>query len=109
MESLFNDQNYVATYIDPYTISQQLFKLAGSIQNTDLSGKMSLYGIFTPWYIQCGPYKVNGGKQPYSQRYLLRQLINDADSCFQLEHPGAQLRYGYETCLLLRKLDAYKE
>jgi hypothetical protein len=52
------------------------------------------------WYIQHGACKLNGGKQPTSQRYLLRQLIADADSCINLEKPGAQLRFGHETVLL---------
>jgi hypothetical protein len=52
------------------------------------------------WYIQHGACKLNGGNQPYSQRYLLRQLIADADSCIQLDKPGAQLRFGHDTVLL---------
>jgi hypothetical protein len=51
------------------------------------------------WYIQHGACKLNGGRQPYSQRYLLKKLITDADSCIQLEKPGAQLRFGHETVL----------
>ena len=30
----------------------------------------------------------------------MRQLIADADSCIQLDKPGAQLRFGHETVLL---------
>ena len=52
------------------------------------------------WYIQYGACKLNGGRQPYSQRHLLRKLIADADSCIRLESPGAQLRFGHETVLL---------
>ena len=50
--------------------------------------------------IQHGACKLNGGRQPYSQRYLLRQIIADADSCIRLDRPGAQLRFGHETVLL---------
>ena len=52
------------------------------------------------WYIMYGPSLLNGGCQPYTQRYLLRRIIADADSCLNLEHPGATLRYGHETVLL---------
>ena len=52
------------------------------------------------WYIQHGACKLNGEKQPTSQRFLLRRLIADADSCISLEKPGAQLRFGHETVLL---------
>lgn len=52
------------------------------------------------WYIQHGACKLNGGKQPTSQRYLLRQIIADADSCLRLPNPGVQLRFGHETVIL---------
>ena len=52
------------------------------------------------WYIQHGACKLNGGRQPYTQRHLLRQLIADADSCIRLDRPGAQLRFGHETVIL---------
>ena len=48
MESLFNDQNYVTINVDPYILSQQLFRLAGSIQHTELAGRITLYDLFTP-------------------------------------------------------------
>ena len=50
--------------------------------------------------MQYGPSLLNGGKQPYTQRYLLRHMIQDADSCLRLPRPGAQLRFGHETVLL---------
>jgi hypothetical protein len=52
------------------------------------------------WYLQHGACKLNGGNQPYTQRYLLKQMIADADSCIKLPDPGAQLRFGHETVLL---------
>ena len=51
--------------------------------------------------------------QPYSQRNLLRNIIEQADSCIRLKHPGATLRYGHDTmvtpltCLL--DLNGYGE
>lgn len=41
------------------------------------------------------PY--TGNVQPYSQRNLLRDIIEKADSCIALPHPGATLRYGHDT------------
>jgi hypothetical protein len=52
------------------------------------------------WYIQHGACKLNGGRQPYSQRHLLRRIIADADSCLRLDKPGVQMRFGHETVLL---------
>ena len=54
---------------------------------------------------------MNGGKQPYSQRNLLRKIIEEADSCIRLDCPGATLRFGHETMVLpltcLMELDNY--
>lgn len=113
MASLFSDLDYVARHVDAAALSRQLFRLAGSLQHTDLEGKVRLYDLFTreevwrhwrrqnAWnYINYGACKLNGGRQPSSQRYLLRQLIADADSCIRLDRPGAQLRFGHETVLL---------
>ena len=113
MESLFNDQDYVTIRIDPYKISQQLFKLAGSIQHTDLAGKITLYDIFTPeeihrhwrknnaWnYINYGAFKLNGGRQPYLQRGVLRNMIHMGDSVMKRINPIAHIRYTNERVVL---------
>ena len=52
------------------------------------------------WYINYGPSPLNNGIAPYSQRNLLRVMIAEADSCLQLPHPGATLRYGHEVCVM---------
>ena len=113
MESLFSDQNYVVTQVDPYRISQQLFRLAGSIQNTDLAGKVTLYDIFTPeeiyrhwrknnaWnYINYGACKLNGARQPYLQRTVLRNMIHMGDSMLKRYAPLAHVRYTNERVLM---------
>jgi hypothetical protein len=113
MESLFNDQNYVAKYISPYTLSQQLFKLAGSIQNTDLTKKTTLYDIFTTeeihrhwrknnaWnYINYGACKLNGARQPYLQRAVLRNMMHMGDSVLKRYAPMAHVRYTNERVLM---------
>ena len=77
MGALFNDQNYVITYIDPDELSKQLFILASDVQHTDIAGVVTLYDIFTPqelhrqwrrqnaWhYINYGGCTLNGGYQP---------------------------------------------
>ena len=57
------------------------------------------------------PY--TGNEQPFSQRNLLREIIEKADSCIALQHPGATLRFGHDTmvtpltCLL--NLNGYGE
>ena len=113
MESLFNDPNYVVTNIDPHELSQQLFRLAGSIQNTDLSGKVTLYDIFTPeeiyqqwrknnaWnYISYGACKLNGARQPYMQRSVLRNMMHMGDSAMKRPTPMAHMRYTNERVMM---------
>jgi hypothetical protein len=76
MTSLFSDQNYVISNIDATELSRQLFRLAGSIQHTELAGKVTLFDIFTPeeihrhwrnqnaWnYINYGGCTLNGDSQ----------------------------------------------
>ena len=87
--------------------------MAGSIQNTDLRNKVTLYDLFTEeeiyknwqmenayWFLGYGFTTLNGNRQPYIQRRLLRRIIDQADSCIALPRPGVQLRFGHETCLL---------
>ena len=113
MASLFNDANYVTINVDPYELSQQLFKLAGSIQHTELAGKITLYDIFTSeeihrhwrknnaWnYINYGGFKLNGGRQPYMQRSILRNMIHMGDSVLSRIYPTAHLRYTNERVVM---------
>ena len=113
MSSLFTDNNYWQKEVDAQDLAYHLFKLGSNIQSTDLRHEMSLYDLFTEqelydmflqtnawWYIHYGPCPLNGGVSPYSQRNLLRVMIEEADSCLRLPHPGATLRYGHEVCVM---------
>ena len=113
MSILFNDTAYVNHHVDTKNLARQLFKLASAAQNTELRRQITLYDIFTDeeiydfwekenawWYIRYGPSPLNGGQQPYSQRNLLRRIIEQADSCIRLPKPGATLRFGHETMVL---------
>jgi len=113
MGSLFNDSAYVRQQVDDGTLNYYLYKLASILQDTRLEDSLRLFRIFTDeelyhiwqkenawWYISFGPCLLNGGKQPYTQRHLLRRMIAEADSCIALPNPGATLRYGHETIVL---------
>ena len=124
MEKLFNDMTYAKEQVDARELTSALFKLASNLQSTELRRKITLYDLFSDeevygywkinnawWYINFGGYTLNGSKQPYSQRMLLRRIIQEADSCIQLEKPGATLRFGHESMLLpltcLLELDGF--
>lgn len=96
------------TWLNYYIIKMGLFQLNTRLYKdtflTDLFEVEDLYNLWKTdnvwWYLNYGSSELNAGDRPYSQRYLLRQIIADADSCLQLERPGVQLRFGHETVLL---------
>lgn len=121
---LFSDTVYAKRNINIADFYEKMFKLASAVQNTEQRDRVSLYDLFTDddiynswrganlwWYLNYGAAPVNGGWQPYSQRRLLRKIIEEADSCLLLEHPGATLRFGHETMVLplvcLMGIDGY--
>lgn len=105
-ESLFGSMDYVKEHIDTTKLNDQLFTLAGVIQNTPLDGVITLYDIYTPeemlqhWrlhnaknYISYGSFELNGGNQPFAQRAPLWNLLHQGDSIKKLDHPVVHLRY----------------
>ena len=113
LNTLFNDKDYIKYEIDGVKLADVLFKLASNLQSSELRKQITLYDIFTKdeiyenwlknntrWYMTYGNFKFNGGTQPFSQRNLLRTIIHQADSCIQIERPGATLRFGHETMVL---------
>ena len=113
MSLLFNDSVYVKEHVDDVWLNYYLLKAALMQQNTSIGDKVDFLNLFTYedkhqfwqmenawWYYRYGPSLLNDGHQPYTQRYLLRKMIEEADSCIQLRKPGVQLRYGHETIVL---------
>ena len=113
MELIFKNPDIVKEVVDEDQFGYYLMKMGLFQLNTDYNQHTNLMSLFHTddlylmwqidnvlWYIQHGACKLNGSRQPYSQRYLLRQMIADADSCIQLDQPGAQFRFGHETVLL---------
>ena len=111
--SLFNDSAYVHQYVDVADFDMSLMLVTAILPNMELGKQIDLFHLFTPeeayelwkignvyWYIGWGASAVNKGLQPYTQRNLLRKLINDADSCIQQPNTNVQLRFGHETVLL---------
>ena len=107
METIFKNPDIVKEFVDEGDFNYYMMKMALFQYNISYNRNAHLIEVFHTdefyqmwqidnalWYIQHGACKLNGGHQPYSQRYLLKQLISDADSCIALENPGAQLRFG---------------
>ena len=113
MQALFNDTVYIKKHIKAKSLFNQLFDIAGIIQNTELRHQLTLYDLFTPdevyqqwkktnawWYINYGGYTLNGGLQPYNARNLLRYMIEKGDSVCSLKKPVTHLRYTMETAFI---------
>lgn len=113
MLRLFNDTAYIRRHIDERDLFSKLFKLASNVQSSELRHSITLHDIFTPdelyaawqcenvsWYTRYAGFTLNGGQQHFSQRNLLRRIIEQADSCLKLDRPGATLRFGHEVCVL---------
>ena len=113
MSLLFNDSVYVREQVSEVWFNYYLLKAALIQQNTRMGSQIDFINLFSYedihqfwqkenawWYFMYGPSLLNGGNQPYTQRHLLRQIIQEADSCIQLRKPGAQLRFGHETIIL---------
>ena len=113
VKALFNDEDYAHYDVDCERLVSLLFKQASNLQSTELRKEFTLYDLFTKeelyefwqqsnawWYITYGPSALSGGVQPFSQRNLLRNIIQQADSCLALDCPGATLRFGHETMVM---------
>ena len=114
MDLLFVDSAYVHHHVDEKWFNYYLLKAATIQQNTrmreagnwlmDLYSYEDIHQFWQSenawWYISYGPSLLNGGHQPYTQRFLLRQMIQDTDSILRLDTHGATLRYGHETVVL---------
>jgi hypothetical protein len=113
MNLIFTDSTFVKQNIDDEWLNYYLLKTDHVQLNTKSYDQVRLADLFTMedlyifwqyenawWYICYGPSPLNGGFQPYTQRHLLRQIIQDADSCLTLNKPGVQLRFGHDTMIL---------
>lgn len=113
MKRLFNDTAYVSHEVNAENLNYHLFKLASNLQSSELRHSITLYDLFNEqevydnwmienanWYVGYGPCPLNGALQPFSQRFLLGMMLQEADSCLALKHPGATLRFGHEVCVM---------
>ena len=113
MLSLFNDTAYIHQHVDARQFNTALFKLACNIQSIELRNELTLYDVFTDdelyhnwrqacarWYVAYGGSTFSGSERPYTQCNLLHRIIEQADSCIQLDRPNVHLRYGHEVVVM---------
>ena len=111
-KTLFADSDYINRHVDAHRLSDQLFKIAGSIQNTRLAGEVTLYDLFSEdeiwhqwkmqnaWnYLNFGNYvRQNHGPVPLILKFL-RRLLQDTDTA-QTMKPTAVFHFADETTLV---------
>lgn len=113
MTVIFNDPEYANT-IKQHSLASQLFDIAKGLANTELRHQYkTFWDIFTDeeiydlwlcsnayWYTYKGPNKYNNGAGMYTQLNLLQNIMETADTCLLLDHPGATMRFGHEVNVL---------
>ena len=108
MAELFNDQQWVKENIKVESLMSNLFEVTTNMQSHDTD--IDLYPIFTEeeiyeqwrqrnigWYLDYGPAPQSDGIMPFTQRNLLRNIIETADTVTQTQ---ATLRFGHEVCVM---------
>ena len=116
MSQLVTDKNYTAAHFnDCVKFMEDVFDVAGSLQNHHAFDGMNLFGYFTDeeiyelwkvkniyWYLQWSNSPQGGNRMPFIERALLQNMIATADSVIALPQGwhGAALRFGHETCVL---------
>ncbi len=110
---IFNSESWVNDNVNKFDFYNHIFNLAGIVQNSEIRHKLSLYDLFDKdeiyslwehknigWFMTYASSTLNGGTQPFSQRNLLKKMIEEADSCIAINKPGATLRFGHETMVM---------
>ena len=108
MKALFSDQQWVFSNLRAGSFMRSLFEIATNMQSHDTD--IELFSIFTEeeiydlwkqnniaWYIAYGPSPLTKGIMPFSQRNLLKNIIETADTVTQTQ---ATLRFGHEVCVM---------
>ena len=108
MQQLFSDMQWVADSLKAQDVMNDVFQVASNMQSHD--NAPDLLSLFTTdelylqwrlrnvgWYVDYGAAPVTGGIMPFSQKNLLRNIIETADTVTQVQ---ATLRFGHEVCVM---------
>lgn len=111
IDNLVTDRRFAKDSIDIHKLRRSLMDIAFNAQSHD--GMPAPYDIFSRddiyktwlcnnanWFIDNGNSRLTDGLAPYSQRYLLNNIILSADTAVASGNPGANLRFGHEVVVL---------
>lgn len=108
MRLLFNDEQWVYNNVHAGALMRQLFDVATNMQSHDTD--IEMLSLFTDeelydqwrirnigWYLDYAASPVSGGVMPFSQKNLLKNIIETADTITETQ---ATLRFGHEVCVM---------
>ena len=111
VHAIFTDEQFIKENVNPREFMQQMFTLANMVQNEGIN--FDIYDIFKPeeifslwkrdnfkWYIEYSFNPLTYNKVPYTQVYMLRNIISVADTCLMSAQNNITLRFGHEVDLL---------
>lgn len=121
LRQIINDSVFAADSIDAQQLFFYLNFYLANTQSHDIINPD--YDIFTEkelheqwlinnaqWYLRFGNSPLHG-KGPYTQRYLLKNIIESADTALASPRLSANLRFGHEVCVVplvvLMEIDDY--
>ena len=110
-KKLFKDMSFLPDSVSETTVFEDVFDIAINMQSHD--SYPILDDIFTPeeiynewlarnadWYISAGNTSLTLNRVPYNQRFLLRNIIESADTAILSGKKSVNLRFGHESILL---------
>lgn len=108
---LVDDPVFVADSIDAKALFESMFRIAANAQSH--YDQVAPYDLFTDsqlhnkwvydnadWFLRFGNTALTEGAGPMTQRYLLRNWIESADTAVMNARPSANMRFGHEVALL---------
>lgn len=108
---LVSDPQLVADSINARELLSALFRVASNAQSLDeptpiydLLTEQNLENLWrkdnATWYIQYGNTALSEGTGPLRQRYLMRNLIESADTSIMRAEPSANMRFGHDVVVV---------
>lgn len=111
LKKIFNDQAYAQDSIGP-SLFNPLFVLLNNTQShydqpwitdqvfTVEEARERWLGRNASWFLESGNSKITENHQPFSQRNLLLNMIESADTAMVSDGKSVNLRYGHDTIIM---------
>lgn len=110
---IVSDPQFAADSMNVASLRYYLIRHANNAQSHDDRALAAPYDIFSDstlhaqwvrdnaeWFVRMGNSALTDGLAPYSQRRLLMNFIESADTTIANGSVGANLRFGHEVCVL---------